>query len=79
MTTTADTRCDVNWGSHACQFPRGHEGAHECSCCECPDHEATQGVAYDEDGEYVCVAKPPYYGPDTQFHGKDAEPADTPT
>ena len=65
--------CRVYWGSHGCKRTRGHEGLHECDCCECPDHVANDGLYIDEDGEETqCVATWPYYGPDTQFHGEDS-------
>lgn len=72
--------CRVYWGSHGCKHPRGHYPAtpHECDCCDCPDHEANEGRRTDwtedevDGGEWVCVAKPPYYGPDTNFWGEDA-------
>jgi hypothetical protein len=51
--------CHVYWGSHGCDRPRGHEGAHWCDCCRCDDHP---------DPCSGCVAGPPYYGPDTIFH-----------
>ncbi len=57
--------CRVHWGSHGCELTRGHDGPHECDCCECPDH------ARDHEGE-GCVAKPPYYGSSTWFYGEDA-------
>lgn len=60
-------KCRVYWGSHGCRFERGHEGPHECDCCDCdnhPDDPETLG--------YLCVAKPPYYGSDTNFYGEDA-------
>lgn len=53
--------CRVYWGSHGCKYDRGHEGPHECDCCEC------DGPCKPE-----CVAKPPYYGEDTHFYGEDA-------
>lgn len=56
--------CRVYWGSHGCQFKRGHDLAvqpHECDCCEC-----------DGPCKAECVAKPPYYGPQTNFYGEDA-------
>lgn len=61
--------CRVYWGTHGCRFERGHDGPHECDCCFCQDHQANH---YDEDG-VRCVAKPPYYGPDTDFYGEDVE------
>lgn len=59
--------CRVYWGSHGCRFGRGHTGDCECDCCECPDHPH-----HPEEGEWACVAKPPYYGPETKFYGEDA-------
>jgi hypothetical protein len=56
--------CDVNWGSHGCVLPLFHDGAHECDCCECENHPDPL-----ERLGYVCVAKPPYFGPDTRFWG----------
>jgi len=58
--------CRVYWGSHGCHLERGHpdDVPHACDCCECEDHP-------DEDSG--CVARPPYYGPDTRFYGEEAE------
>lgn len=58
-----DGACRVYWGSHGCRHDRGHDGDHECDCCECQQHPDDAG----------CVAGPPYYGPDTRFYGEDAE------
>lgn len=57
--------CRVYWGSHGCMHPRGHspEIPHACDCCECPGDVC----------EPECVAKPPWYGPETRFYGEDAE------
>lgn len=57
--------CRVFWGSHGCHRPRGHppEVSHSCDCCECPGEAC----------EPSCVAKPPWYGPETKFYGEDAE------
>lgn len=62
--------CRVYWGSHGCMHPRGHDPAlpHECDCCECPE-----GRHPDPDAGALCVARPPYYGPDTRFYGEEAE------
>jgi hypothetical protein len=57
--------CRVFWGSHGCHLPRGHEGPHDCGCCECEDHERD----HEEEG---CVATAPFYGPETRFYGEDA-------
>lgn len=56
--------CDTFWGSHGCQFLHGHEGPCECHCCQCVNHP---------DPDSGCVAKPPYYGPETRFSGADAQ------
>lgn len=53
--------CRVYWGSHGCQFERGHEQPCRCDCCgdDCgPEHNG-------------CAGSPPYYGPDTHFYGED--------
>ena len=55
--------CRVYWGSHGCDFERGHVGDCDCGCCECEDHP---------DPDSGCVGKAPYYGPDTRFYGEDA-------
>lgn len=58
--------CRVYWGTHGCQHPRGHDGPHECDCCECEHHP---------DPDSGCVAKPPYYAivdAETRFYGEDA-------
>jgi hypothetical protein len=61
--------CRVYWGSHGCDLERGHDGACECACCDCwPEHTDEP----DED-DVVCVAKPPYYGPETRFYGEDVD------
>ncbi len=65
---SAAAPCRVYWGSHGCDLERGHDGPHECYCCECEDHAACN---VDAEG-IVCVAKPPYYGPQTEFYGEDA-------
>lgn len=60
--------CRVYWGSHGCELERGHDGPHACDCCDCPDFHTG-----DPDAEGVmCVAGPPYYGPETVFYGEDA-------
>lgn len=55
--------CQVYWNSHGCRFMCGHDGPCECDCCDC---ETTPCHSW-------CVAKPPYYGPETLFYGADAE------
>jgi len=62
--------CRVYWGSHGCNLPRGHEGAHDCQCCECGDAHPDAG-----DG-VLCVSTAPYYGEGTRFYGEDAEAHD---
>ena len=57
--------CRVYWGSHGCRLQRGHDGFHECDCCDCLDHDRD----HDERG---CVARAPFYGPQTSFYGEDA-------
>lgn len=65
---TDRNHCRVYWGSHGCQLQRGHEGTCECDCCECI------GPHTDKPNKdmLVCVAKAPYYGPETKFYGEDA-------
>lgn len=63
----SEDECEVYWGSHGCRFKRGHEGLCECDCCECPRHT---GLSMELRG---CVAKSPYYGPETRFYGADVE------
>lgn len=65
-TACPDSGCRVYWGSHACQLRRGHDGAHDCQCCDCPS-----GVHPYDDGA-LCVSTAPYYGPETVFYGEDA-------
>lgn len=67
---TGEGTCGVNWGTHGCRFDKGHDEPHECDCCECPDHAASN---IDDEGA-MCAAKPPYYGPETYFYGEDARP-----
>lgn len=59
------TECEVYWGSHGCHHPRLHSKdiPHECDCCECPEGKCEPG----------CVAKTPYYGPETNFYGADVK------
>lgn len=58
--------CRVYWGSHGCHLQRGHEGHCECDCCDCPE-----GTHPNPDPNVLCVAKFPYYGPETRFYGED--------
>lgn len=65
--STRAQRCRVYWGSHGCDLERGHPGgpdSHDCDCCECASHP---------DPDSGCVARAPYYGPETRFYGDDAE------
>lgn len=64
--------CRVYWGSHGCHRPRGHDPAvpHECDCCDCGEHHPYPGWP---DTGVRCVARAPYYGPDTRFYGEEAE------
>lgn len=55
--------CETYWGTHGCYLPKNHTGYCECNCCTC------EGEKCDEE----CVAKYPYYGPQTHFYGKDAD------
>ena len=63
--------CRVFWGSHGCRHPRGHspELPHSCDCCECGHHPYPDWP----ETNVLCVAEPPYYGPETRFYGEDAE------
>jgi hypothetical protein len=62
--------CDVYWGSHGCHQPRGHQGDCECDCCECGEHHPHP---HWPDTSLLCVARAPYYGPDTRFYGDDVK------
>lgn len=64
--SAVENSCRVYWGSHWCKLSRGHEGHHDCGCCECEDHERD----HDEQG---CFGRYPYYGDNTLFYGEDAE------
>jgi hypothetical protein len=75
--------CEVYWGSHGCDRPRGHDGLHICNCCghaSIKEHIEREGEAVDPtDGTtYLCVATWPYYGTSTRFYGQDA-PEESPT
>lgn len=67
-------KCRVYWGSHGCDLPRGHDGAHVCGCAQADeglyDPETRE---YYDDPQCLNVGGPPYYGPDTRFYGEDAE------
>lgn len=63
MTADEFEDCRVYWGSHGCDLSRGHEGPHVCETCWDPS---------DSEGY---VGRPPYYGPETQFYGEDADAA----
>jgi hypothetical protein len=75
--------CDVYWGSHGCTHDRGHEGACECDCCDCPEGHHDDITAPEELGYpgVVCVAKPPYYAlPRRRCHcARVARPRITPS
>lgn len=60
--------CDVYWGSHGCDLPRGHDDWHWCDCCTGPNHsEQNSG----------CVGAYPYYGVGKfRFAGADVRPCD---
>jgi hypothetical protein len=66
--------CRIYWGSHGCDLERGHverDGTpHDCGCCECEHHPYPDWP----DTQVKCVAKEPYYGPETNFYGEDATP-----
>jgi hypothetical protein len=65
--------CRVYWGSHGCQYERGHDGHCKCECCECVEHDH-DALLDDGDGiEYICVGAHPYYGEMTRFYGEDVE------
>jgi hypothetical protein len=71
LSAKARPGCRVYWGSHGCDLPRGHAGdGHDCGCCECQNHP---------DPDSGCVAKPPYYGPETRFYGEEAVALGLPT
>lgn len=59
-------RHEVYWGSHGCGLPPGHTDPCACgpegACCQCEDHARD----HDEQG---CVARYPWYGPETNFYG----------
>ena len=67
--------CRVYWGSHGCDLERGHaehDGTpHDCGCCECGEHHPYPD--WPDEG-VLCVAREPYYGPETRFYGEDATP-----
>lgn len=60
--------CHVYWGSHGCHKQRGHEDDCECDCCHCGEHHPFPDWP---DESVLCVAKAPYYGPETRFYGED--------
>lgn len=82
MAMSAD--CRVYWGSHGCNLERDHDGPHECDCCDCPPgrHDGITAPTLPDDEGVICVAKTPYYGPETRFYGEDVSRIDrltTPT
>lgn len=57
-----DRECEVYWGSHGCELPRGHhqtDGPDRYCRCDCVDPGDTGDGAY------------PYFGPETMFYGRD--------
>lgn len=70
--------CRVYWGSHGCNLEFGHDGTHVCDCCDCPDgrHDGITAPTLVDDPDCICVARAPYYGPDTNFYGEDAPHAE---
>jgi hypothetical protein len=64
--------CRVFWGTHGCDLQRGHTGPHLCSCAWDEDGDPLPYENEDEDGPWVNVGAPPYYGPNTRFFGDDA-------
>jgi hypothetical protein len=67
---TEEPKCRVYWGSHGCHEGQGHPRSvpHACDCCTCPQLRRVLFGC-----RRSCVARPPYYGPDTRFYGRDAE------
>jgi hypothetical protein len=55
-------------------YPRGHDGAHECECAF--DEGGNRYPRIEADG-VLNIGAPPYYGPDTEFYGEDAEVYDS--
>lgn len=49
MANMSDERCPVCWGSHACGYPRGHDGNHACIDEDGP-HEQIDRYGVDEAG-----------------------------
>ena len=66
--------CQTFWGSHGCRLVVGHDKidkghkSHVCWCCRCKDHK--------NDPIEGCVGQDPYYGPQTEFYGRDANGPD---
>ena len=65
------TWCDTYWGTHGCDLPRGHDGPCDCGCCTCEEEGGTHPHPDPNEPNYICVSKPPYYGPETTFYGDD--------
>lgn len=58
MSLTGEPPCETYWGSHGCCLNKDHR---EPCRCICDLREAGN------------VGGPPYYGPETQFYGRDAD------
>jgi hypothetical protein len=63
----------VYWGSHGCHLPYGHTGPHLCHCAKPNWHAYLPEGYYNPDTHAWNVGAPPYYGPETNFYGEDAE------
>jgi hypothetical protein len=66
---SVDEGCRVYWGSHGCRLQRGHAGHHECECARDQDGNLEPKFV---DGAHN-VGAYPWYGPDTNFYGEDAQ------
>lgn len=64
-----DGLCRCEWFSHGCDLRHGHEGP---CVCECAYSEDEQLEPYDLGHEFN-AGRAPFYGPDTEFRGRDAE------
>lgn len=72
--------CRVYWGSHGCDLERGHAGEHICGCSVEEGVDGGALLPHMDDADAAedsgNVGRAPYYGPDTNFYGEDAEDAD---
>ncbi len=68
MSASDPDPCEVFWGSHGCDLPRGHDGYCRCDCAD--DEDA---VPLAEGG--CNVGAYPYYGPETILYGRDVREA----